>query len=97
MTLANPPEALPTQIPLIASNQMQLEWPLAKEQRAHIHRIPDDHDLPVSHTTRRRLGRPYTLVLGKTYALFERAAAERRGLAARPDLVEKDRAGVSSR
>jgi hypothetical protein len=24
---------------LTASNQMQLEWPLAKEQRAHIHRI----------------------------------------------------------
>lgn len=46
---------------LTASNQMHLEWPLANEQRVHIHRIVDAHDMPVSHTTR-RLGRPYTLV-----------------------------------
>lgn len=42
----------------------------------HIHRIADAHDLPVSHATR-RTGRPYTLVLIKTDALFEREAAER--------------------
>jgi hypothetical protein len=34
------------------------------------------HDLPVTHTTQ-RTGSPYTLVLTKTSAVFERAAAER--------------------
>lgn len=59
-----------------ASDQEQFEWPLAKDQRAHIHRILDAHDLPVNHTTR-RAGRPFTLVLTKTEALFEREATER--------------------
>jgi hypothetical protein len=52
------------------------EWPLAKDQRAHIHRIIDSHDLPVSHVTR-RVGRPFTLVLTKTEAVLQREAAER--------------------
>jgi hypothetical protein len=60
-----------------ASDQVRFEWPLAKNQRAHIHQILDAHDLPVSHTTR-RAGRPFTLVLTKTDALFDREVAERR-------------------
>jgi hypothetical protein len=58
-----------------ASDQVRFEWPLAKNQRAHIHQILDAHDLPVSHTTR-RAGRPFTLILMKTEALFEREATE---------------------
>lgn len=54
----------------------RFEWPLAKDGRAHVHRIIDAHDLTVRHTTR-RTGRPFTLVLEKTAALFEREAAER--------------------
>lgn len=61
---------------LSAPDELQLEWPLAKNQRAHIHHIIDSHDLPVGHVTR-RIGRPFTLVLTKTEALFERDAAER--------------------
>jgi hypothetical protein len=36
----------------------------------------DAHDLPVTHVTRRS-GRPFTLVLTKAEALFEREARER--------------------
>lgn len=39
--------------------------------RQHIHRQIDAADLPVRHTTRRQ-GRPFTLVLEKTEALFQR-------------------------
>ncbi len=62
---------------LHAPNETTFEWPLAKDHRAHIHRTVESHDLPVSHTTR-RVGRPLTLVLAKTHALFDRDAAERR-------------------
>ncbi len=61
---------------LCASDQVRMEWPLATEHRAHIHRAVESHDLPVTHTTR-RTGRPFTLVLAKTDAVFKRAAAER--------------------
>jgi hypothetical protein len=54
----------------------RLEWPLATEKRAHVHRRIDDAELPVTHNTLRS-GRPYTLVLTKTRALFEREAKER--------------------
>jgi hypothetical protein len=47
------------------------EWPLAKQGRQHIHSRIDTAELPVSHVTRRQ-GRPYTLVLTKTDALFAR-------------------------
>jgi hypothetical protein len=57
--------------------RQQLEWPLAKERRAHVHSRLDSHELPVDHETRRS-GSPYTLVLTKTKALFEREAALRR-------------------
>jgi hypothetical protein len=60
-----------------APDQVRFEWPLAKDQRAHIHQIVDAHDLPVSHVTR-RTGRPFTLVLVKTDALFEREGRERK-------------------
>jgi predicted 2-oxoglutarate/Fe(II)-dependent dioxygenase YbiX len=47
------------------------EWPLAKNGRQHVHSRIDGAELPVSHVTRRQ-GRPYTLVLNKTDALFSR-------------------------
>lgn len=47
------------------------EWPLAKQGRSHVHQRIDDAELPVDHQTRRS-GRPYTLVLNKTDALFAR-------------------------
>ena len=46
------------------------EWPLAKSGRQHVHRQIDDAGLPVRHTTRRQ-GRPFTLTLEKTEALFQ--------------------------
>jgi hypothetical protein len=64
---------------LHAPDKVRLEWPLAKDQRAHIHRAIDGHDLPVTHVTR-RTGRPFTLVLEKTAILFKRDAAERQRL-----------------
>lgn len=62
---------------LETANQRRLEWPLAQAQRAHLHHTIDIHGLPVTHTTRRS-GRPFTLLLEKTNALFERRAAARR-------------------
>ena len=53
------------------------EWPLAKQKRRHIHGIIEGHAFPVTHATRRS-GRPYTLVLEKTRALFKTEAAERK-------------------
>jgi len=47
------------------------EWPLAKQSRQHVHSRVDAAELPVTHQTRRQ-GRPYTLVLTKTDALFAR-------------------------
>lgn len=46
------------------------EWPLATEGRRHMHSRIDGAELPVRHQTR-RTGRPYTLVLTKTEAMFE--------------------------
>lgn len=62
---------------LVADRQTTLEWPLASDKRAHVHQTLDNHELPVKHTTRQS-GRPYTLVLVKTSALFSREAAQRR-------------------
>jgi hypothetical protein len=45
------------------------EWPLAQQRRQHVHSRIDAAELPVTHVTRRQ-GRPYTLVLNKTDALF---------------------------
>lgn len=52
------------------------EWPLAEPRRRHIHSRIDMAELPVHHQTRRS-GRPYTLVLTKTNALFARETRER--------------------
>jgi len=51
--------------------QRSFEWPLREDSRRHVHSRIDMAELPVSHQTRRS-GRPYTLVLIKTDALFER-------------------------
>lgn len=53
-----------------------LDWPLAKEGRSHVHGRVDHAELAVSHLTR-RTGRPYTLVLTKTEAIFERELQDR--------------------
>ncbi|ROO62723.1 2-oxoglutarate-Fe(II)-dependent oxygenase superfamily protein [Micromonospora sp. Llam0] len=53
------------------------EWPLAEQRRRHVHSRIDQADLPVDHQTRRS-GRPYTLVLRKTDALFDREREARR-------------------
>ena len=47
-----------------------VEWPLAQDGRRHVHSTIDVAEVPVRHETR-RAGRPYTLVLTKTEALFE--------------------------
>jgi len=47
------------------------QWPLAQQRRQHVHSRIDAAELPVTHLTRRQ-GRPYTLVLNKTDALFAR-------------------------
>jgi hypothetical protein len=54
----------------------RFDWPLAQDKRAHVHRRIDASELPVTHATLRS-GRPYTLVLQKTSALFEREKKER--------------------
>lgn len=61
---------------LASPQQKRLEWPLAKAKRQLIHQFIDRHELPIQHETR-RTGRPYTLVLEKTPALFKREAAAR--------------------
>jgi hypothetical protein len=48
-----------------------LEWPLAEARRKHIQQSIRAAELPVRHQTL-RAGSPYTLVLTKTDALFER-------------------------
>jgi hypothetical protein len=53
------------------------EWPLAEQRRRHVHSRIDQAELPVHHQTRRS-GRPYTLVLAKTEALFAREREARR-------------------
>lgn len=66
---------------LAARDRRQLDWPLAQDRRAHIHQTITARELPVTHVTR-RTGRPYTLVLTKTPALFTRDAAARKTWAA---------------
>lgn len=53
-----------------------LAWPLKADGRRHVHAQIDSAGLPVLHQTRRQ-GRPYTLVLTKTEALFTRAVDAR--------------------
>lgn len=56
---------------LLDSASRHMDWPLAEQRRRHVHDRIDRFELPVRHETRRS-GRPYTLVLTKTSALFER-------------------------
>ena len=56
---------------LDGKNRRTFEWPLAQQRRQHVHSRIDAAELPVTHVTRRQ-GRPYTLVLNKTDALFAR-------------------------
>jgi hypothetical protein len=62
---------------LAGSSRRTLEWPLAQQGRQHLHVRIDAAELPVTHVTRRQ-GRPYTLVLTKTDALFAREQEARR-------------------
>ncbi len=55
---------------------VEYRWPLAKDKRQHVHNVIDRHELPVTHETIRS-GSPFTLVLRKQRALFEREAARR--------------------
>jgi hypothetical protein len=52
-------------------SRRSFEWPLAQQRRQHVHARIDAAELPVTHMTRRQ-GRPYTLVLKKTEAVFGR-------------------------
>ena len=65
-------------------------WPLAKDRRQHIHNMLDSYDVPVTHVTTRR-GSPYTLVLTKQKALFERASALRKRQQALLSWLKKER------
>jgi hypothetical protein len=56
---------------LTSRTRRTMDWPLAQPKRQHIHSRIDQTGLPVSHTTRRQ-GRPFTLVLTKTDAVFTR-------------------------
>jgi predicted 2-oxoglutarate/Fe(II)-dependent dioxygenase YbiX len=53
------------------ASRRTFEWPLAKQSRQHVHSRIDAAELPVTHQTKRQ-GRPYTLVLNKADALFDR-------------------------
>jgi hypothetical protein len=80
---------------LEARGRRRFEWPLAKAGRLHVHRAIDDHDLPVTHETRRS-GSPHTLVLTKTRALFERDRAQRKRWKADLEWLEKQHAPIRS-
>ena len=58
-------------------DQVGWDWRLKEQHRRHIHQRIDQHELPVAHSTR-RTGSPYTLVLTKLPALFERERQQRR-------------------
>lgn len=80
-SIAPPPGcacALCKELSIFLSDRDRVEhaWPLAKERRQHIHGVIGGHGLPVTHVTTRS-GRPYTLVLKKQKALFERDEAQR--------------------
>ena len=72
---------------LRATRERKLAWPLAKDRRQHIHQTLDHYALPVRHVTQRQ-GRPYTLVLEKTDALFEIERGERADLLAAKQRLE---------
>lgn len=72
----------------LRSPAVKYPWPLAESARSHVHRMLDQNDLPVGHTTIRQ-GRPYTLMLTKLPALFEREEKRRADEAAMLDRIRK--------
>jgi hypothetical protein len=60
----------------LRSKRTDLDWPLNKDRRQHVHRTIDGAKLPVGHTTLRS-GRPQVLQLRKDRSLFERERAYR--------------------
>ncbi|MCU0676872.1 MAG: 2OG-Fe(II) oxygenase [Myxococcota bacterium] len=75
----------------LSSAERELDWPLNKERRHHIHGVLDGGELPVRHTTLRR-GSPFILQLRKDPTLFacerehrDRAAAVLTELAMAPE------------
>jgi len=56
--------------------ERDLDWPLNKERRSHIHGVLDGGELPVRHTTLRR-GSPFILQLRKDPTLFTREREHR--------------------
>jgi hypothetical protein len=60
----------------LVSPERDLDWPLNKERRRHIHGVLEDGALPVRHTTLRR-GSPLTLQLRKEPVLFTREREHR--------------------
>jgi hypothetical protein len=77
------------------TNRRTFEWPIAKERRQHVHTRIDSAELPVSHLTRRQ-GRPYTLVLTKTDALFAHEHEARTRDESDLEWIEAKWAGTSS-
>jgi hypothetical protein len=72
------------------------EWPLAKDRRVHVHSRIDSAELSVNHETIRK-GSPYTLVLTKTDALFEREKQDRLRDEVNLAWIRKTRASGSKR
>ena len=69
------------------------DWPLAEPGRKHIHQTIDAAELPITHQTRRQ-GRPYTLVLTKTEAIFGRERQQREQDAADLAWLNNNRVGT---
>ena len=61
---------------LVDPARRQVGWPLAEAGRKHVHGIIDQAEVPVDHQTRRS-GRPYTLILTKSTAIFDHEAQAR--------------------
>jgi len=66
---------------LVNPSRRTFEWPLAEQGRQHVQSKIDGAELPVTQVTRRQ-GRPYTLVLAKTDALFAGDLQRRSGATA---------------
>jgi len=62
---------------LLSSEQKNLDMPLAKARRLHLHRIIDGLELPLSHVTLRQ-GRPQVLQLRKLQVLFRLEKSDRK-------------------
>ncbi len=79
-----------TQILRKPGETLEAARPSAITKSLHVHHRLDSHELPVEHTTR-RTGSPYTLMLSKMTALFEREARDRRSWQTDLDWLTKTR------